>query len=152
MARVGRFRPRVTSKVHGSSPPTTCCLRASSSSWTVTRSIPVVTVSSWTKPLLLQRRTPCGLRQVTGAWFLPTGNLLPSSEQQLVDCDAVDSGCNGELMDNASASAKKNAMWTGTGHSYIATKGTCMASSRTAEITQAVSRNTRSCSPTACMF
>ena len=68
---------------------------------------------------------------------MATNNLLPSSEQQLVDCDTVDSGCNGELMDNASASAKKNAMWTGTGHSYIATKGTCMASSRTDEITQA---------------
>ena len=53
-----------------------------------------------------------------------------------MDCDTVDSGCNGELMDNASASEKKNAIWTGTGHSYIATKGTCMASSRTAEITQ----------------
>ena len=67
---------------------------------------------------------------------MATNNLLPSIEQQLVDCDTVDSGCNGELMDNASASAKKNAMWTGTGHSYITTKGTCMASSRTAEITQ----------------
>ena len=79
---------------------------------------------------------PPQLRQVTVAWFLPTDNLLPSSEQQLVDCDTVDSGCNGELMDNACASSKKNAMWTGTGHSYIATKGTCMVSSRTAEITQ----------------
>ena len=43
----------------------TCCHRASSSTWTVTRSIPVVTVSSWTTPLLLQRRTPYGLGQVT---------------------------------------------------------------------------------------
>ena len=42
-----------------------------------------------------------------GAWFLATNNLLPSSEQQLVNCDTVDSSCNGELMDNASASAKK---------------------------------------------
>ena len=66
------------------------------------------------------------------AWFLATNNLLPSSEQQLVNCDTVDSGCNGELMDNASASAKKNVMWTETGHSYIAKKGTCMASSCTA--------------------
>ena len=54
-----------------------------------------------------------------GAWFLATNNLLPSSEQQLVKCDTVDSGCNGELMDNASASAKKNAMWTETGHSCM---------------------------------
>ena len=66
------------------------------------------------------------------AWFLATNNLLPSSEQQLVNCDTVDPGCNGELMDNAYASAKKNVMWTETGHSYIATKGTCMASSCTA--------------------
>ena len=95
----------------------------------MTRSIPVVTVSSWTTPLLLQRRTPCGLRQVTVAWFLPTDNLLPSREQQLINCDTVDSGCNGELMDNASASAKKNAMLTAS-HSYIATKGTCMASTQ----------------------
>ena len=50
-----------------------------------------------------------------------------------MNCDTVDSGCNGELMDNAPASAKKNAIWTGTGR--IATKGTCMASSRTAVIT-----------------
>ena len=112
-----------------------CRHRASSSSWTVTRSIPVVTVSSWTTPPLLQRKTLCRLRQVTVAWFLTTNNLLPSSEQQLVNCYTVDSGCNGELMDNAPASAKKNAIWTGTGHSYIATKGTCMASSHTAEIT-----------------
>ena len=93
----------------------------------MTRSTSVVTVSSWITPPLLQRKTQCGLRQVTVVWSLTTDNLLPSSEQQLINCDTVDSGCNSELMDNASASAKKNAMWTETGHSYIATKGHCAA-------------------------
>ena len=53
-----------------------------------------------------------------------------------MNCDTVDSGCNGELMNNAFASAEENAMCTETVYSYTATKGICMASSPTNGITQ----------------
>merc|ERR1711991_17214 len=56
-----------------------------------------------------------------GAWFIATGDLSPLSEQQLVDCDTVDSGCNGGLMDDGFAFAEKNAMCTEDSYSYTCT-------------------------------
>ena len=71
-----------------------------------------------------------------GARSLATGNLSPSSEQQLVNCDKVDSGCHGERMNYAFASAEENAMCTETGCGYTVTEGTCKASCYIAGIIQ----------------
>ena len=43
-----------------------------------------------------------------------TGTLSPLSKQQLLNCDTVDSGRNGELLNNGFASDKKSTMCTET--------------------------------------
>ena len=62
-------------------------------------------------------------------WLIATGNLLTLSEQQLVNCIAVDSTCTGELMNNGFVFATKNAICTEANYSYtcLAIKGTCKA-------------------------
>jgi len=63
-----------------------------------------------------------------GAWEIASGNLVSLSEQQFVDCDKVDSGCNGGLMDNAFEFAEQNALCTETSYPYKAVGGSCKAS------------------------
>jgi C1A family cysteine protease len=69
-----------------------------------------------------------------GAHQIATGKLVSLSEQQFVDCDKVDSGCNGGLMDNAFKYAEENALCTEDSYKYTATGGTCKASSCTVGI------------------
>ena len=61
---------------------------------------------------------------IEDARSLATGSLQPLNKQQLVICDMVDSGCDGEFMNDAFAFVE-NAMCTKTGYSYTAIKGTC---------------------------
>lgn len=69
-----------------------------------------------------------------GAWQIKTGKLVSLSEQQFVDCDSVDHGCTGGLMDNAFKFAEKNALCTEDSYKYEAKGGTCRASSCTVGI------------------
>merc|ERR1711964_658012 len=69
-----------------------------------------------------------------GAFEIASGKLVSFSEQQFVDCDKVDQGCNGGLMDNAFEFAEKNAICTETSYPYKAVGGSCKASSCTVGI------------------
>merc|ERR1712228_1081458 len=55
-----------------------------------------------------------------GAWEIASGKLVSLSEQQFVDCDKQDSGCNGGLMDTAFKFAEKNAICTESSYPYKA--------------------------------
>merc|ERR1712226_1595446 len=71
-----------------------------------------------------------------GANFLASNNLVSFSEQQYVDCDHVDSGCQGGLMDNAFQYAEKEAICTEASYPYQGVGGTCAASSCTVGLKQ----------------
>merc|ERR1711959_543764 len=67
-----------------------------------------------------------------GAWEIASGNLVSLSEQQFVDCDKVDSGRNGGLMDNGFKFAEGTAIATEDSYAYTATDGSCKSSFTTA--------------------
>ncbi len=59
-----------------------------------------------------------------GAHFLKTGQLVSLSEQNVVDCDTVDQGCSGGLMDNAfDYAASAGGLCTEAAYPYTATSG-----------------------------
>lgn len=66
-----------------------------------------------------------------GAWEIATKKLVSISEQQFVDCDKVDSGCSGGLMDSAFKYAEANALCTEESYPYKGVGGTCQATSCT---------------------
>jgi hypothetical protein len=66
-----------------------------------------------------------------GAREIATGKLVSLSEQQFVDCDKVDQGCQGGLMDHAFNFAKSNSICTEESYAYTGQRGTCEASSCT---------------------
>mmetsp|Transcript_15192 Transcript_15192/g.30299 ORF Transcript_15192/g.30299 Transcript_15192/m.30299 type:complete len:364 (+) Transcript_15192:68-1159(+) len=63
---------------------------------------------------------------IEAAAFFSTGNLVSLSEQQLVDCDRIDQGCSGGLMDHAFRYDHwHGGMCSEDDYPYTAVKGTC---------------------------
>jgi len=66
-----------------------------------------------------------------GAYFVATGKLVSLSEENLVQCDQVDSGCKGGLMDNAFGYVKSHGIASEAAYPYTSgsgTRGTCKTS------------------------
>ena len=62
-----------------------------------------------------------------GAYFIKTGTLVSFSEQELVDCDHVDKGCNGGQMDDAFEWIHNNSgLCSEASYSYGGKVGTCV--------------------------
>ena len=64
-----------------------------------------------------------------GAHKIRSGTLLSLSEQQFVDCDGRDGGCNGGLQDRAFKYAMSNKIETESSYPYTGKDGSCKYSS-----------------------
>jgi len=63
---------------------------------------------------------------IEGINAIVTGNLVSLSEQEIIDCDTQDSGCNGGQMENAFQFVINNGgIDTEADYPFIATDGTC---------------------------
>jgi len=68
---------------------------------------------------------------IEGAYQLSGKALTSMAPQQLVDCDKVDQGCGGGLMDNAFKYVQANGICNWNDYKYTARGGTCQAASCT---------------------
>jgi len=66
---------------------------------------------------------------IEGANAITNGKLVSLAEQQLVDCDHVDQGCNGGSMSNGFNYVKSKGICTEASYKYTASGGSCKASS-----------------------
>ena len=65
---------------------------------------------------------------IEGLYAQKTGELRSFSEQELVDCDQYDMGCNGGLMDNAFKWVQEHGITDEKSYAYSGTRGKCSAS------------------------
>jgi len=71
-----------------------------------------------------------------GRFQVAAGRLVSLSEQQFVDCDKRDSGCQGGIMETAFQYAQQTAICTEDSYRYTGSAGSCRASSCTAGLPQ----------------
>jgi len=67
---------------------------------------------------------------IEGQYFAASNKLLSLSEEQLVQCDKVDNGCGGGLMDNGFKFVEDHALCTESDYPYTSgggTRGTCQS-------------------------
>jgi len=83
---------------------------------------------------------------IESLYFKKYGKLLTFAEQQLVDCDTTNYGCNGGSIELGFNYVKKNGLGSSTSYSYKAARGTCQYSSSNAvaKITSYVQETSKS--------
>jgi cathepsin F len=67
---------------------------------------------------------------IESAYAIKSGNVVQFSEQQLVDCDTVDQGCNGGLMEDAFKYLETSGVMTESAYGYKGKKGSCSFDSK----------------------
>ncbi len=65
------------------------------------------------------------MANLEGLYYLTKSNLITFSEQELVDCDTYDSGCNGGLMENSFTWLSENGIMTDADYPYVGIKQEC---------------------------